>query len=51
MKLRLFFGYARTIAFSAKNGGFRKAEVDSSVEFESESADAADTAAEKIKLP
>jgi hypothetical protein len=33
MKLRVLFLYARTIAFSAKNAGFRKADVQSSVEF------------------
>lgn len=38
MKLRLFFGYSRTIAFSAKNSGFRKAEVDTSIDFETEEA-------------
>jgi hypothetical protein len=36
MKLRLFFGYARTIAFSAKNAQFRKAEVDTSIDFETD---------------
>ena len=38
MKLRLFFGYARTIAFSAKNSGFRKTEVDTSIDFETDEA-------------
>jgi hypothetical protein len=33
MKLRVLFLYARTIAFSARNAGFRKAEVQSSIEF------------------
>jgi hypothetical protein len=33
MKLRVFFLYARTIAFSAKNADFRKTDVQSSVEF------------------
>jgi hypothetical protein len=36
MKLRLFFRYARTIAFSATADGFRKVDVRSSVEFEGE---------------
>jgi hypothetical protein len=36
MKLRVLFMYARTIAFSAKNSGFHKADVQSSVKFESE---------------
>jgi hypothetical protein len=34
MKLRVLFLYARTIAFSASNNGFRKTDVKSSVEFE-----------------
>jgi hypothetical protein len=34
MKLRVFFLYARTIAFSASNAGFRKTDVHTSVEFE-----------------
>jgi hypothetical protein len=34
MKLRVLFLYARTIAFSAANADFRKADVQSSVEFE-----------------
>jgi hypothetical protein len=34
MKLRVLFMYARTIAFSAKNAGFRKADVQTSVKFE-----------------
>jgi hypothetical protein len=34
LKLRVLFMYARTIAFSAKNSDFRKADVQSSVEFE-----------------
>jgi len=33
MKLRLLFLYARTIAFSATNRDFRKADVQSSIEF------------------
>jgi hypothetical protein len=33
MKLRVLFLYARTIAFSASNSGFRKTAVESSVEF------------------
>jgi hypothetical protein len=37
MKLRVLFLYARTIAFSAANRGFRKADVQSSVEFGGES--------------
>jgi hypothetical protein len=47
MKLRLFFGYARTIAFSAKNTGFRKAEVDSSVDFDSGEPTSSQAAAQK----
>jgi hypothetical protein len=34
LKLRVLFLYARTIAFSAKNSGFRKADVQSMVTFE-----------------
>jgi len=34
MKLRVFFLYARTIAFSAANADFRKTDVHTSVEFE-----------------
>jgi len=34
MKLRVLFLYARTIAFTAKNSGFKKTDVQSSVEFE-----------------
>lgn len=34
MKLRVLFFYARTIAFSGKNAGFRKADVSTSVQFE-----------------
>jgi hypothetical protein len=34
MKLRVLFLYARTIAFSATNRDFRKAEVQSSIEFD-----------------
>lgn len=37
LKLRVLFMYARTIAFSAKNSDFRKADVQSSIEFETES--------------
>ena len=37
LKLRVLFLYARTIAFSAKNAGFRKADVQSSVTFEADS--------------
>jgi hypothetical protein len=37
MKLRVLFLYARTIAFSATNRDFRKAEVQSSIEFDDES--------------
>jgi hypothetical protein len=37
MKLRVLFLYARTIAFSATNRDFRKADVQSSVEFDGES--------------
>jgi hypothetical protein len=34
LKLRVLFGYARTIAFSAKNSGFRKADVQTSIDFD-----------------
>jgi hypothetical protein len=34
LKLRVFFGYARTIAFTARNSDFRKADVQSTVTFE-----------------
>jgi hypothetical protein len=34
LKLRVLFLYARTIAFSAKNSGFRKTDVQSSIEFD-----------------
>ena len=37
MKLRVFFLYARTIAFRSVSSGFRKAEVQSSVEYETQS--------------
>jgi hypothetical protein len=37
MKLRVLFLYARTIAFSGTNRGFRKADVQSSIEFGGES--------------
>jgi hypothetical protein len=33
MKLRVLFLYARTIAFSASNSGFKKTDVESSIEF------------------
>ena len=33
MKLRVLFMYARTIAFSAKNAGFRKADVKTTIQF------------------
>ena len=33
MKLRVLFMYARTIAFSGKNSGFRKADVTTSIQF------------------
>jgi len=36
MKLRIFFMYARTIAFSGSAGNFRKADVQSSIQFEGE---------------
>jgi hypothetical protein len=35
MKLRVLFLYARTIAFSGKNAGFRKADVTTSIQFDS----------------
>lgn len=38
MKLRVLFLYARTIAFRASNAGFRKADVQSAVTFESMAA-------------
>ena len=34
LKLRVLFGYARTIAFSSTNNSFRKSDVQSSVEFD-----------------
>ena len=34
MKLRALFLYARTIAFSGKNAGFRKADVSTSIQFD-----------------
>jgi len=34
LKLRVLFMYARTIAFSAKNSGFRKTDVNSTIDFE-----------------
>ena len=34
MKFRVLFLYARTIAFSAANSGFRKTDVRSSIDFE-----------------
>ena len=34
LKLRVLFGYARTIAFSSTNSGFHKSDVQSSVEFD-----------------
>jgi hypothetical protein len=37
LKLRVLFMYARTIAFSAKNAGFRKTDVKSTVAFETDS--------------
>jgi hypothetical protein len=36
LKLRVLFMYARTIAFSAKNADFRRADVETSVEFQGE---------------
>jgi hypothetical protein len=36
LKFRVLFMYARTIAFSAKNADFRKADVETSIEFENE---------------
>jgi nuclear transport factor 2 (NTF2) superfamily protein len=36
LKVRVLFLYARTIAFSAKNSAFHKADVQSSIQFESE---------------
>jgi hypothetical protein len=36
MKLRVLFLYARTIAFSGKNAGFRKADVTTSIQFDSD---------------
>lgn len=46
MKLRLFFGYARTIGFSAKNSGFRKAEVDSTIDFDDDEVTSLETGAQ-----
>jgi hypothetical protein len=34
MKVRVLFMYARTIAFSARNAGFRKADVNTSIRFD-----------------
>ncbi len=34
LKLRVLFGYARTIAFSSANSGFRRTDVKSSIEFD-----------------
>jgi hypothetical protein len=34
LKVRVLFGYVRTIAFSSMNSGFRKADVKSSIEFD-----------------
>jgi hypothetical protein len=34
LKLRVLFGYARTIAFSSTSSGFRKTDVKSSIEFD-----------------
>ncbi|HTA45897.1 MAG TPA: hypothetical protein VK789_25805 [Bryobacteraceae bacterium] len=34
MKLRVLFGYARIIAFSSNNSGFRKSDVQSSIEYD-----------------
>ncbi len=39
MKLRVLFLYARTIAFTAANKGFRKADVQTTVEFETQDGD------------
>ncbi len=39
MKVRVFFLYARTIAFSAKNSRFRKTDVQTSIDFELEAPD------------
>jgi hypothetical protein len=36
LKLRVLFLYARTIAFSSTSSGFRKADVESSIEFDDE---------------
>jgi hypothetical protein len=36
LKLRVLFLYARTIAFSSTNSGFRKADVQSSVEVDND---------------
>jgi len=38
LKLRVLFMYARTIAFRATSGGFRKADVQSSIDFQGEEA-------------
>ena len=37
LKIRVLFMYARTIAFSARNSGFHKTDVQSSVQFDSDS--------------
>jgi hypothetical protein len=39
MKVRVLFLYARTIAFSAKNSGFRKTDVQTSINFEDEAGE------------
>ncbi len=39
LKLRVLFMYARTIAFSARNAGFRKADVNTSIQFGDVAAD------------
>ncbi len=51
MKLRVFFGYARTIAFSAKNSGFRKADVQTAIEFEGEEEKPASPTATSVATP
>jgi hypothetical protein len=50
LKLRVLFMYARTIAFSAKNADFRKADVQTSIQFEC-GADASGCPASEVFTP
>ena len=51
LKFRVFFGYARTIAFSAKNSAFRKADVQTSIDFDSIADKPAGTTATQASAP